>query len=141
MYKVQINIADWDFMDDEILTIETSDFEKVQIIQEFIEFQKEYGWAVDYDVTDEFIAAQFDDAGIEFDDEDEEYVYDEDTDAWYWYDEEADVWYVYDEESDDWVEYVEDEESEDEESEDEESEDEESKDEAPTITSYVITRV
>jgi len=130
MYKVQINIADWDFMDDEILTIETSDFEKVQIIQEFIEFQKEYGWAVDYDVTDEFIAAQFDDAGIEFDDEDEEYVYDEDTDAWYWYDEEADVWYVYDEESDDWIEYVE-----------EESEDEESEDEAPTITSYVITRV
>ena len=131
MYKVQINIADWDFMDDEILTVETSDFEKVQIIQEFIEFQKEYGWAVDYDVTDEFIAAQFDDAGVEFDEgEDEEYVYDEDTDAWYWYDEEADVWYVYDEESDDWIEYVE-----------EESEDEESEDEAPTITSYVITRI
>jgi len=137
MYKVQINIADWDFMDDEILTVETSDFEKVQIIQEFIEFQKEYGWAVDYDVTPEFIAEQFDDAGIEFDEdededegEDEEYVYDEDTDAWYWYDEEADVWYVYDEESDDWVEYVE-----------EESEDEESEDEAPTITSYVITRI
>ena len=126
MYKVQINIADWDFVDDEILTVETSDFEKVQIIQEFIEFQKEYGWAVDYDVTDEFIAAQFDDAGIEFDDEDEEYVYDEDTDAWYWYDEEADVWYVYDEESDDWIEYVEDEEPED---------------ETPTVTSYVITRV
>jgi len=126
MYKVQINIADWDFVDDEILTVETSDFEKVQIIQEFIEFQKEYGWAVDYDVTDEFIAAQFDDAGVEFDDEDEEYVYDEDTDAWYWYDEEADVWYVYDEESDDWIEYVEDEEPED---------------ETPTVTSYVITRV
>jgi len=137
MYKVQINIADWDFVEDEILTIETSDFEKVQIIQEFIDFQKEYGWAVDYDVTPEFIANQFDDAGIEFDaEEDEEYVYDEDTDAWYWYDEEADVWYVYDEESDDWVEYVEDEESEDEESEDEESEDE-----APTVTSYVITRI
>jgi len=137
MYKVQINIADWDFVEDEILTIETSDFEKVQIIQEFIEFQKEYGWAVDYDVTPEFIAKQFDDVGAEFDaEEDEEYVYDEDTDAWYWYDEEADVWYVYDEESDDWVEYVEDEESEDEESEDEESEDE-----APTVTSYVITRI
>jgi hypothetical protein len=129
MYKVQINIADWDFMDDEILTVETSDFEKVQIIQEFIEFQKEYGWAVDYDVTDEFIAEQFDDAGIEFD-EDEEYVYDEDTDAWYWYDEDADTWYVHDEEADDWVEYVE-----------EESEDEESEDEAPTVTSYVITRI
>ena len=79
MYKVQINIADWDFMDDEILTVETSDFEKVQIIQEFIEFQKEYGWAVDYDVTPEFIAEQFDDAGIEFDeDEDEDEGEDED---------------------------------------------------------------
>jgi hypothetical protein len=127
MYKVEIKIGDWDFMDDEILTIETSNFEKVQIIQEFIEFQKEYGWAVDYDVTDEFIANQFDDAGVEFgEDEDEEYVYDEETDAWYWLDEEADVWYVYDEESDDWIEYVEDEESED---------------ETATVTSYVITRI
>jgi hypothetical protein len=123
MYKVEIKIGDWDFVEDEILTIETSDFEKVQIIQEFIDFQKEYGWAVDYDIV------------TEFDDEDEEYVYDEDTDAWYWYDEEADVWYVHDEESDDWVEYVE------EESEDEESEDEESEDEATTVTSYVITRI
>ena len=129
MYKVQINISDWDFMDDEILTVETSDFEKVQIIQEFIEFQKEYGWAVDYDVTDEYLANQSDE------DADEEYVYDEDTDAWYWYDEDADTWYVHDEESDDWVEYVE------EESEDEESEDEESEDEALTVTSYVITRI
>ena len=124
MYKVQINIADWDFMDNEILTIETSDFEKVQIIQEFVELQKEHGWAADYDIV------------AEFDDEDEEYVYDEDTDSWYWYDEDADTWYVHDEESDDWVEYVEDEESEDEESEDEEAEDE-----ATTVTSYVITRI
>ena len=122
MYKVQINIADWDFVEDEILTIETNDFEKAQIIQEFIEFQQEYGWAVDYDVTDEFLANQ--------DDEDEEYVYDEETDAWYWYDEDADAWYVYDEESDDWIEYVEDEESE-----------EEAEDEATTVTSYVITRI
>ena len=129
MYKVQINIADWDFIEDEILTIETSDFEKVQIIQEFIEFQKDYGWAVDYDVTDEYLANQSD--------EDEEYVYDEDTDSWYWYDEDADTWYVHDEESDDWVEYVE----EDEESEDEESEDDESEDETTTVTSYVITRI
>jgi hypothetical protein len=126
MYKLEIEIGDWDWNLDKV-TIETDDFEKAQIIQEFIEFQKEYGWAVDYDVTDEFIANQFDDAGIEFgEDEDEEYVYDEDTDAWYWLDEEADVWYVYDEESDDWIEYVEDEESED---------------EAATVTSYVITRI
>jgi hypothetical protein len=133
MYKVEIKIGDWDFMDDEILTIETSNFEKVQIIQEFIEFQKEYGWAVDYDVTDEFIANQFDDAGTEFgedENEDEEYVYDEETDAWYWLDEEADVWYVYDEESDDWIEYVEDEESED-----------EAEEQSDNTTHFVITRI
>jgi hypothetical protein len=124
MYKVEIKIGDWDFVQDEVVTIETVDFEKVQIIQEFIEFQKNYGWAVEYDVTDEFIANQFGE------DEDEEYVYDEETDAWYWYDEELDTWYVYDEESDDWIEYVEDEESE-----------EEAEDEATTVTSYVITRI
>jgi len=122
MYKVEIKIGDWDFVQDEVVTIETSDFEKAQIIQEFIEFQQEYGWAVEYDVTDEYLANQ--------DDEDEEYVYDEETDAWYWYDEDADAWYVYDEESDDWIEYVEDEESE-----------EEAEDEATTVTSYVITRI
>ena len=133
MYKVEIKIGDWDFVQDEVVTIETSDFEKAQIIQEFIEFQQEYGWAVEYDVTDEFLLNQFDDASVEFDeDEDEEYVYDEDTDAWYWYDEDADAWYVYDEESDDWIEYVEDEESE---------EEEEAEDEATTVTSYVITRI
>jgi len=129
MYKVEIKIGDWDFVQDEVVTIETFDFEKAQIIQEFIEFQQAYGWAVDYDVTDEFLLNQFDDAGVEFG-EDEEYVYDEETDAWYWYDEDADAWYVYDEESDDWIEYVEDEESE-----------EEAEDEATTVTSYVITRI
>ena len=132
MYKVEIKIGDWDFVQDEVVTIETVDFEKVQIIQEFIEFQKNYGWAVDYDVTDEFIDNQFDeDEGVEFG-EDEEYVYDEETDAWYWYDEELDTWYVYDEESDDWFEYVEE----------VESEDEAEAEEAPnTVTHYVITRV
>ena len=124
MYKVEIKIGDWDFLEDEVVTIETSDFEKAQIIQEFIEFQQAYGWAVDYDVTDEFLANQ--------DDEDEEYVYDEETDAWYWYDEDLDTWYVYDEESDDWFEYVEDEESEDE---------AETEEEPNTVTHYVITRV
>jgi hypothetical protein len=119
MYKVEIEIGDWDWNSDKV-TIETDDFEKAQIIQEFIEFQKAYGWAVDYDVTEEFLANQFDE------DEDEEYVYDEETDAWYWYDEDLDTWYVYDEESDDWFEYVEEVESED---------------EPDTVTHYVITRV
>lgn len=47
MYKVQIDISVWG--GDETLTIETGDFEKVQIIQEFIEFQQEHGWAVTYE--------------------------------------------------------------------------------------------
>ena len=124
MYKVEIKIGDYVFLEDEVVTIETSDFEKAQIIQEFIEFQKDYGWAVDYDVTDEYLENQSD--------EEEDYVYDEDTDAWYWYDEDADTWYVYDEESDDWVEYVEDEES---------DEDESEEDESSTVTTYVITKI
>ena len=62
MYKVEIKIGDgWGFDDDEKLVIETTDFEKAQIIQAFIEFQKEHGWAVEYDVV------------TEYDDEEEEY--------------------------------------------------------------------
>jgi len=36
----------------EKVTVETHDFEKIQIIQEFIEFQEENGWAVDYEATE-----------------------------------------------------------------------------------------
>ena len=130
MYKVEIKIGEYVFLEDEIVTIETSDFEKAQIIQEFIEFQQAYGWAVDYDVTDEFLANQFDDEGVEFgEDEDEEYVYDEETDAWYWYDEDLDTWYVYDEESDDWIEYI------------EYVEEDEVKAESDNVTHFVITRI
>ena len=123
MYKVEITIGEYDFLDTEMVTIETNDFEKAQIIQEFIEFQKAYGWAVDYDVTEEYLENQ--------DDEDEEYVYDEETDAWYWYDEELDTWYVYDEESDDWIEYIEY----------VEEDEVEAEEEPNTVTHYVITRV
>ncbi len=43
------------------LSIETHDFEMIEIFQKFVEFQENYGWAVNYDiVTDE-----------EFDDEDD----------------------------------------------------------------------
>ena len=128
MYKVEVKINEYAFTEEESITIETFDFDKVEIIVKFIEFQQDHGWAVDYAPTAEYLANQ-DDEDEEFD-EDEEYVYDEDTDAWYWYDEDADAWYVYDEESDDWIEYVEDEESE-----------EKSEDEATTVTSYVITRI
>jgi hypothetical protein len=59
MYKVVIDIGDWAWAEDETVTIETADFEKAQIIQEFIEFQKDHGWAADYDV-------------VEYEDEEEE---------------------------------------------------------------------
>jgi len=49
MYTVKIDISDWG--SDEFVTIETGDFDKVQILQEFVELQKEYGWAADYDVV------------------------------------------------------------------------------------------
>jgi len=47
MYKVEIDISQWGNGDEKV-TIETNDFEKVQIIQEFLEMQMENGWAVDY---------------------------------------------------------------------------------------------
>ena len=68
MYTVKIDITDWG--NDEFVTIETSDFDKVQRIQEFIEFQRENGWAADYEHV------------VEFDeDEDVEEVEDEDEPA------------------------------------------------------------
>ena len=32
------------------LSIETHDFEMIEIFQKFVEFQENYGWAVDYDI-------------------------------------------------------------------------------------------
>ena len=37
----------------EKIVVETFDFEKIQIIQEFIQFQEENGWAVEYEAIDE----------------------------------------------------------------------------------------
>jgi len=45
------------------LAIETNDFDMIQIFQEFVQFQENYGWAVEY------VAVHDDD---EFDDEDDE---------------------------------------------------------------------
>ena len=53
MYKIEINIADWDFGSD-LVTVETEDFDKIAIIQEFIEFQQNHAWCVDYDVTEDY---------------------------------------------------------------------------------------
>ena len=33
------------------LSIETHDFDMIQIFQEFVQFQENYGWAVEYDVV------------------------------------------------------------------------------------------
>ena len=54
MYKIEIDIADWDFGSDKV-TVETMDFDKIAIIQEFIEFQKQHDWCVDYDVTEDWV--------------------------------------------------------------------------------------
>jgi hypothetical protein len=53
MYKIEIDIADWDFGSD-MVTVETEDFDKIAIIQEFIQFQKDHDWCVDYDVTEDY---------------------------------------------------------------------------------------
>jgi hypothetical protein len=71
MFKIEIDIAEWDFGTDK-LTIETIDFEKIAIIQEFIEFQQLHGWAVDYDVTDEYEYNQCDEEEVDEDETDED---------------------------------------------------------------------
>ena len=96
MYKIEIEIGDYAWSVDEKLTIETSDFDKIAIIQEFIEFQKDHGWCVEYDVTEEYELNQCDEDDedfaivMEFDEdevEEEEY----NIGDWY-YDEDGSVW-------------------------------------------------
>ena len=70
MYKIEINIAEWDFGDDSV-TVETDDFEKIAIIQEFIEFQQLHGWCVDYD------AIEFDEEEVSEDEVDEDETYED----------------------------------------------------------------
>jgi len=88
MYKIEIDIAEWDFGSDKV-TIETTDFSKAQIIQEFIEFQQLHGWGVEYDVTEdyEYQCDEEDEVEIYEDEESEEYeigetVEDEDGLVW-----------------------------------------------------------
>jgi len=40
------------YIENEKITVETWDFDKIEIIKEFIEFQEEHGWAVDYEATE-----------------------------------------------------------------------------------------
>jgi len=37
----------------EKVTVETHDFNKIQVIQEFIQFQEENGWEVEYEAIDD----------------------------------------------------------------------------------------
>jgi hypothetical protein len=53
---------DFGFFGNNKISIETNDFDMIQIFQEFIQFQENYGWAVEY-------VAVEDDEG--FDDEDD----------------------------------------------------------------------
>ena len=85
MYKIEISLG-WE----EKVVIETDDFNKIALIQEFIELQEGCSWCVDDEEDDE----------LSFTDED------------------GNVWF-YDEDLDEWIEWVEDEE-EDEEDEDQE---------------------
>jgi hypothetical protein len=95
MYKIEIEIGAYNWSTDEKVTIETSDFDKIAIIQEFIEFQKDHGWCVEYDVTDEYNQCDEDDEDdyafvmglVEEDEVEAEY----DIGDWY-YDEDGSVW-------------------------------------------------
>jgi hypothetical protein len=53
MFKLEINIADYEWIDGEKVVVETSDFEKAQVILEFIEFQKDFDWSADYEMSDD----------------------------------------------------------------------------------------
>ena len=105
MYTVEIKISDYSWIDGETIVIETTDFEKVNIIQEFVEFQNNIGWDNDYLIIHDSIDEDEDEEDYDFEfDEEDDVVYDEEGYAW-WYDEDDEVWYVYDEDAEDWVEY------------------------------------
>ena len=40
------------YIQNEKITVDTHNFEKIEIIKEFIEFQEAHGWAVDYEAVD-----------------------------------------------------------------------------------------
>jgi len=99
MYKITIDLSAWG-TEDEVMTIETFDFDKIEIIKEFIDFQKDHGWAVDYDVVIEEDEDEEEAEDEEYEDEDGDYFYDAENDAWYQYDAETDEWFEVDPEED-----------------------------------------
>ena len=64
MYKLEISFG---FIDAEKLVIETWDYEKIQIIADFIQFQQDYGWAVEYEAVEDLDLED----EVEFDDEED----------------------------------------------------------------------
>jgi hypothetical protein len=40
------------FSEHEKITVETWDFDKIQIIRDFVAFQEEHGWAVEYEAVE-----------------------------------------------------------------------------------------
>ena len=81
MFKIEIDIAEWDFRSDKVI-VETSDFDKIAIIQEFIEFQQNHDWCVDYDVTEDY-EYQCDEEDEVSEDEDEYEIDEYEEDAEY----------------------------------------------------------
>jgi hypothetical protein len=67
MYKIEIDISAWG--GDEKVTIETSDFDKIELIREFIEFQQENGWAADYEQVAEDDEEEEEEEEVEDEDE------------------------------------------------------------------------
>jgi hypothetical protein len=66
MYKLEIELDGWS----DTVTIQTSDFNKIAILQEFIALQEECGWT----------------------EEEEELVFTDEDGVTYYYDEELDLW-------------------------------------------------
>jgi len=40
------------YLENEKITVETWDFDKIQIIRDFIAFQEDHGWAVEYEAVE-----------------------------------------------------------------------------------------
>jgi hypothetical protein len=58
VYTLEINIG---WIGEEKVTITSHDFEKLQIIQEFLQFQEDNNWDVDYEAVDELVLEDEDD--------------------------------------------------------------------------------
>jgi hypothetical protein len=65
MYKLEIELG---WLGNGKLTIETADFDIIEVLKEFVEFQEDEGWIGNWEGT------SFDDAEDEEEEEDEEAV-------------------------------------------------------------------